>query len=293
MIRTRISKSQLKLFDLPPQSKLKAYFKQFGYPFWTENKANLIARYLYYFVLVTKHGAYIDGFAGPQKPDKPETWSAKLVIGNEPCWLRHFYLFEKDRNQYEQLRTLKESQEPELQQKIRLYHGDFNSEVSNFLVERPIGEKEATFCLLDQRTFECHWSTLKTLASYKKTGMKIELFYFLSAGWFDRAMSASKNKDGLNAWWGREDWGILRRMAALNRANLFCDRFRDEFEYKSVIPWPIFDRRNGRRVMYHMIHATDHPVAANLMHRAYRTAVQPKESMEQLDFEFKQWTAHR
>jgi hypothetical protein len=35
---------------------------------WTENKALLIERYLYYFVLVTKSGTYIDGFAGPQSP---------------------------------------------------------------------------------------------------------------------------------------------------------------------------------------------------------------------------------
>ncbi|MCI0628905.1 MAG: hypothetical protein L0387_45880 [Acidobacteria bacterium] len=39
-------------------------------PLWTQNKAKLIERYLYYFVMVTKHGTYIDGFAGPQDPEK-------------------------------------------------------------------------------------------------------------------------------------------------------------------------------------------------------------------------------
>ncbi len=38
-------------------------------PLWTHNKAKLIERYLYYFVLVTKHGTYIDGFSGPQSPE--------------------------------------------------------------------------------------------------------------------------------------------------------------------------------------------------------------------------------
>lgn len=42
-------------------------------PIWTENKARLIERYLYYFVLITKHGTYIDGFAGPQYADRPDT----------------------------------------------------------------------------------------------------------------------------------------------------------------------------------------------------------------------------
>lgn len=288
-----MTENQSRLFDLPPPSKRKAYFKQFTHPFWTENKAKLIARYLYYFVLVTKHGSYIDGFAGPQKPNNPEMWAAKLVIENDgPQWLRHFYLFERDQKQYKYLQLLRESQPPEIQRRINIYCGDFNSQIDNFLRTRPIGGKEATFCLLDQRTFECHWSTLKALASYKTMGMKIELFYFLSAGWFDRAMSASRDKEGLIAWWGREDWGILRRMGASNRANLFCDRIRDEFKYNSVIPWPIFAQRNGRRIMYHMIHATDHPAAPNLMHRAYFTAVEPKESMEQLQFEFKKWESN-
>lgn len=289
-----MSEEQFRLFDFPPPSKRKAYFEQLRHPFWTENKAKLIAKYLYYFVLVTKHGAYIDGFAGPQKPNKPETWAAKLVIENdEPRWLRHFYLFEKDQNQYEHVRSLRDSQPPELQRKIHIYHEDFNSAIDNFLGKRPIREKEATFCLLDQRTFECHWSTLKALASYKAEGLKIEIFYFLPASWFDRAMSASRDKNALTAWWGREDWQILRRMTASSRADLFCERVRDEFKYESVVPWPIFDRKDGGRVMYHMIHATDHSLAPNLMNRAYRKAVQPKEPLEQLQFEFREWRSSR
>ncbi len=50
--------------------------------FWTENKAKLIERYLFYFVLVTKHGTYIDGFAGPQ--GVPQNWAAQLVLETEP-----------------------------------------------------------------------------------------------------------------------------------------------------------------------------------------------------------------
>ena len=57
----------------------------------------LIERYLFYFVLITKHGTYIDGFAGPQDPSKPDYWAARLVLANQPRWLRHFHLFERDR----------------------------------------------------------------------------------------------------------------------------------------------------------------------------------------------------
>jgi hypothetical protein len=40
--------------------------------------------------------------------------------------------------------------------------------------------------------------------------------------------------------------------------------------------------------MYYMIHATDHPVAPELMLRAYQKAVKPKESYEQLSMELKE-----
>ena len=92
---------------------------------------------------------------------------------------------------------------------------------------------------------------------------------------------------------GERDWVILRKIKSSKRADLFCDRVKSEFKYASVIPWPIYDRKEGGRIMYHMIHATDHPIAPNLMYRAYNTAVRPKESMEQLHFEFEQWTAQR
>ena len=58
--------------DLPPAcAKTGGHMiKPLPYPLWTKHKATLIARYLYYFVLITKHGTYIDGFSGPQKKNR-------------------------------------------------------------------------------------------------------------------------------------------------------------------------------------------------------------------------------
>jgi len=90
-------------------------------------------------------------------------------------------------------------------------------------------------------------------------------------------MSAQKDKQVLFAWWGRDDWSILRQAKGINRGLLFCQRLKNEFGYRSADPWPIFDKKNGRRVMYFMIHATDHPEAPYLMNRAYHKAVAAKE----------------
>jgi three-Cys-motif partner protein len=283
------------LFKLPEPLELQTEpkLKRLRHPIWTENKARLIERYLYYFVLITKHGTYIDGFAGPQEPEKHEMWAAKLVLESEPRWLKHFYLFDDNKKQAEHLKLLKAEQPDrdktgrKIYRDINVFEGDFNALIHDVLGSGCIKDTEATFCLLDQRTFECHWSTLEALARYKKLGSnKVELFYFLAVGWLGRALAAVQNKTILRNWWGRDDWDQLLPINEQQRAEIFAERFKKELGYKSVKPWPIFERQGGGRIMYYMIHATDHLVAPSLMARAYDRAVQPKEDEEQLKFEF-------
>jgi three-Cys-motif partner protein len=271
------------LFQLPPKSSPEPKIKSLQFPIWTEKKAQLIARYLYYFVLITKHGTYIDGFAGPQQSERPEMWAAKLVIESEPKRLNHFYLCDKGRKEVRDLKTLRDSN-PD--RGIIVYNGDFNEIVLKILGSGKIKQTEATFCLLDQRTFECHWATIKALAEYKSTGYKIELFYFLPNSWLERAFSGLRNTSIPRKWWGRDDWPTLIGMSRDERLAAFMRRFKLELGYLSVKPWPIYEKQGGGSVMYYMIHATDHPDAPSLMERAYNHAVQPKESVDQLKFEF-------
>lgn len=278
--------------DLPESTApgIKITLDPLRYPIWTENKAKLIERYLYLFVLVTRHGTYIDGFAGPQERNKPEMWAAKLVLESEPRLLRNFYLFDQSRSQYKALCALK-AEQPERDKKgrklyrnIEVYRGDFNALVNDLLTTHIIKETEATFCLLDQRTFECNWSTVQTLAQHK-SGRKIELFYFLAVAWLDRALSAQKKKEVLQNWWGRDDWPSLLEMKTQQRVDAFVTRFQDELGYKSVMAWPIFKRKNTGNIMYYMIHATDHPAAPKLMYRAYHEAVKPKQPPKEIQME--------
>src|SRR6266478_8546082 len=101
-------KGQFNLFsNLPPPTDKPLKFKPAERPIWTKNKAKLIERYLFYFVLITKHGTYIDGFAGPQQPENPEMWAAKLVLESQPRWFRNFYLFDENKSQVARLQGLK------------------------------------------------------------------------------------------------------------------------------------------------------------------------------------------
>ncbi len=277
-----------RLPDLPTEPVLK----RISNPVWTENKAQFIMRYLRYFVYITHHGTYIDGFAGPQEEHESTCWAAKLVLNSEPRWLRHFYLCDKSRSQVKMLRELKGSQPTHdnwgkrIHRDIHIYPGDFNRKVDQILVDSGITENEASFCLLDQRTFECEWETVRKIAQFKRAGNKIELFYFLANSWLDRALSGQRDLAKLKRWWGNEDWTNLRGMSRDERRDALVGRMRNDLGYRSVKAWPIFQRENGQGiVMYFMIHATDHPEGPGLMWRAYKNAIQPLETPEQLNLE--------
>jgi three-Cys-motif partner protein len=273
------------LDDVPVEPNIRTIDR----PVWTDNKAHFIMRYLRYFVFITKHGTYIDGFAGPQEERMCDTWAARLVLESEPRWMRHFYLCDDKRSQVALLEQLKAAQPVvyasggKIPRDITVYHGDFNDKLDEILSAADITEREATFCLLDQRTFECHWATLEKLAKYKASGHKIEIFYFLANGWLERALAAQKDLDVLARWWGRDDWTELRAMSRDERRDVLVGRFKRDLGYQSVKAWPIYERENGGAVMYYMIHATDHPEAPKLMSRAYRNTVSPLEPIEQLD----------
>jgi three-Cys-motif partner protein len=246
-------------------------FKAPGLPVWTECKARLIERYLHYFVLVTRHGTYIDGFAGPQYLDVDE-YAAKLVLERElerhpGCGI--FHLVDVGATQ---VRALQQLAARSRARDVRVYRGDFNKVVDQILQPDVLRPTEATFCLLDQRTFECRWDTVRKLAAYRATGYKIELFYFLTNGWLERAFAALEDYDKWQAWWGRSDWQSVASMTRRQRAEELCRRFQMELGYQFAHAWAIYDKPTSR-VMYYMIHASDHPEAPKLMERAYTDSV--------------------
>lgn len=97
-------------------------------------------------------------------------------------------------------------------------------------------------------------------------------------------MKNRRDTEMIERWWGRSDWKDLYEMPRCQRIEVFTDRFRQELGYEWAQYYEIRNRNSGDRIMYYMIHATDHPAAPGLMERAYRKAVEPKESQEQLSF---------
>jgi three-Cys-motif partner protein len=246
-------------------------FKSLNFPLWTQNKAKLIQEYLRLFEYITHHGTYIDGFAAPQNAAHEGMWAAKLVLEMEPKWFRDFWLCDISKIGVEKLKCLRASHGTD-KRHVTVLTGDFNELVSTILNSGQITERTATFALLDQRTFECDWRTVVALSAHKRTN-KIEQFYFFPTGWVDRSIGAVKTKETIERvkrWWGRDDWHDLLGMDGTRRAFHVARRFEEELKYGKATPFPIHSERRGGRVMYHMIHATDHAEALPLMVRAYR-----------------------
>jgi three-Cys-motif partner protein len=279
----------LLLFDLTDYHIItrKLKLKQLEAPVWTENKARLIYRYLRYFVFITKHGTYIDVFAGPQAPEHPDSWAARMVLNSEPRWLRNFAFFEKETQKISHLEKLLEEQPKKPKRKVKLYQGDMNILLPVYLQGNPVSD--ASFCLIDQHTFECNWSTILEISRHKNTGHKIEIFYFLAQGWLDRAIAGLKKPDEtLGIWWGNDGWKNLQKKPSVERGQMLAERFKIELGYQYAAPYPIYEKVGSEsgKIMFWMVHASDHPEALKLMVRAYNKAVAPLEPMEQLKIEF-------
>ena len=264
-----MSAIQLDAFSAESPGELtRPRLEKSGPALWTAEKSALIDEYIHLFLVVTKHGVYVDLFAGPQRVEDTESWSVRRVLerrteGNPS--IRHFAVCDKDPGQAQRLRELG-SHHPS----FRVYAGDVNEEIHTILEEAAIGTNTACFCLIDQRTFECHWATVEAVARHKSEGRKIELFYFLAQGWLDRAQSRA-SQEKLRAWWGTGNYGQFLGLRSYERANAICRRFCDELAYAHAMPFAIQERGANSRIMYYMIHASDHRRAAELMSQAYRT----------------------
>jgi three-Cys-motif partner protein len=270
----QFSFDEVKNWEVPPT--LRGNLVEIGQlpaPIWTETKARLIQNYLRFFLYITKHGVYIDGFSGPQDKGNSESWAAKLVLELQPPWMKSFFLCELNKSSFTALGEMVASQPKISGRRVILHNGNFNNWVDEILQSELITDKKATFALLDQRTTECQWGTVRKLSEKKKGDTKIELFYFFPTGWIHRTISASEDHQALDAWWGDKGWCALKDISQSDAAMKMADKIRS-LGYRDVKMWPICSKDGGAgRTMYHMIHATDHLEAPKLMYRAYKDLI--------------------
>lgn len=259
--------------NLPLSTEALSQMRPDTAPAQTDAKSRLIASYLSKFQLITKGGVYIDGFAAPQKRSHPSAWTARRVLEIDPPRLRTLWLCDNDPGGIAQLRALKAKHHGKPRsRRVFVFEGDFNQTVEMVLKSGRIRPRTAVFALLDQRNTECHWSTVKALASYKGR-TRVELLYFLGIGWLHRSLSASHRPERLkeiDRWWGSNSWQGLRDLSQVEIELLMASRFQKELGYRYANYWPVYLKEDGIKKAFTLIHATDHPEAPKLMRRAYQ-----------------------
>ena len=129
---------------------------------WTVNKSDLIAKYLYGFLSVTRNGIFIDAFSGPQNESSDsDSWTAKKVLNMDSVFLKKAYLFDLSDKQIEKLNQMVsefKSKDLKYAPKIFIFQGDSNSNIPQILSqnEHEITERKAVLALLDQRLSLIH-----------------------------------------------------------------------------------------------------------------------------------------
>lgn len=160
-------------------------------------------------------------------------------------WLRKYFTSRERRIWVEFLRVNPGSRV------VPFYHRLSEVTAVRILGSGEMTEKEATFCLLDQRTLEY----VENLAKFTSSGHKIRVSYFLANSWLDRAFHPRRIST------------FSRRGGDATAGPTFvaCHEMNGEMFWSddsprpwllSVRAWPIYERENGGAVMYYLRHGS-------------------------------------
>ncbi|MEK7693748.1 MAG: three-Cys-motif partner protein TcmP, partial [Chloroflexota bacterium] len=133
-----------------------------------------------------------------------------------------------------------------------------------------------TLAFLDSTGVEPKWELVKSLAHHRRgvRGEKVELLILFAFDMFiNRWLKSERLWGRLDEFYGDQEWrdhlrdSIQRGEEIAARRTrfigLYMARLRDDLGYQFVDPYGPLTR--GRHVLYHMIFATDHPVAHRIM----------------------------
>lgn len=244
---------------------------------WTARKLEHLTAYLNAFTLATtkaRERYYIDAMAGCgecvlRKTGHSTPGSAWRALNAQPPFTR-IHLIELDKPSADHL-DRQMSPYPQ----VSVYQGDCN-EVIPKLVLPNLSRIAPTLAFLDPTGVQPSWNLVKQLATHRQgvKGRKIELLILFAFDMFiNRWLEHDQLRSRLNAFYGNDAW--LTHLAESRHSHedidarrarflgLYTDQLRDQLGYRHVdVHGPL---RKGRRVLYHMIFATDHDDAQRIM----------------------------
>lgn len=192
-------------------------------------------------------------------------------------FLKKAYFFEENTAQVRRIQAMVKSFENSERRgnpKVCITPGDSNKTIPSLFEQanHQLRPRQAVLALLDQRTSECSWDLVKHLSKLKPASAeshKVEIFYFLAQGWLNRAVLSRTSGEKIletSQWWGDEEWSEFIELSEEQRPIRFCEKFQ-ELGYNFCQSYGM--RAENGRVMFWMIHATDHSRAPKIMQNAY------------------------
>lgn len=254
---------------------------------WTQGKLDMLRDYLHAFTVASSKKAptttYLDLFAGgPENLDRdtrePVPSSPQIALETSPPFtdLRFFEL-----EGAAELEAALRAQFPD--RAFTVTPGDSNTTVGEVLGAGDLSPRAPVFAFIDPNGPDCWWTTLETLAGFKRgvSKFKVELWMLFPEGMMTRLLPRTGDprpevSDRITRVFGTDEW--QRIYGARVEGRLEPDEAR--FEYVNLMRWRLehdlgfawthaFTVRNSKRPLYEMVFATDHPAGHQIMGDIY------------------------
>jgi three-Cys-motif partner protein len=261
--------------------------------FWTRGKLDLLRDYLDAFTTASKQVServYIDIFAGrPTNSDRltGEEISGSALIAcqtaNPPFTrLRFIELAPSASRLCDRLRVEFPNRD------IVVYEGDCNQRIGQLLRGLRPFNWAPTFAFVDPNGPDAEWSTLRALATHKRSGLsKVELWLLFPDPQFVRLLPTSSDQgpreqdiDRITRMFGTDRW--MRIYGARSKGKISPSQAKEEYvnlmrwRLESVLDYrwthPLLVKNEANRPIYTMIFATDNEAGTRIMSHLYARA---------------------
>lgn len=260
--------------------------------FWTRAKLEILRDYLNAFTTTTKNKSseriYLDLFAGQAEnfdrvTGEPLQGSARIALSVDDPPFTRLRLFDRDHGD-----SLSQALHAEFPNRnFEVYADDCNSRLPAVLHDLRSLDWAPTFAFLDPNGPDYWWSTLATLANFKKgRKTKVELWILFPEPMFvrflrtDGGMVRGQDRARITAMYGTDEWHHIyeARLAEIMTAT------RARSEYVNLMRWRLeaelgyrwahtFEVKNeSGHPIYHMIFATDSEPGNDIMTSLYEKA---------------------
>ncbi len=261
-------------------------FDEIGY--WSEIKLDIIRKYaLQYSRILSSqrdpelYHVYIDAFAGSGKhisrtTRDPIPGSPQIALDIIPAF-REYYFIDIDGAKVAELNKMVANR-PE----AHVLEGDCNKRLLNDVFPNvEFDDYKRAFCLLDPYGLDLDWTVLHKAGQMKSIEILLNFPVMdmnRNALWINPENLKSSLIERMNLFWGDDSWQKaayaqqldfngkinLRKLRNTEVANAFRKRLKDVAGFEHVSqPLPI--RNSNNAVVYYLFHASQKPIAVNIM----------------------------